>query len=159
MTPKQLESRNKRRQRNRECAQRARVRKNNHVNELETKVKVLDGEKKFANTFHKNKLANISAKLHGMKWKMKAKVKSMERKMMENKSAAEIQGNAQAEKAIQATEGLLQRQGLRNLLIYYESYGMTHTYELIQELSESSVLRSVKRTIFWKTHPIFFRNL
>lgn len=112
MTPKQLESRNKRRQRNRECAQRARLRKNNHVNELETKVKVLDGEKKFANTFHKNKLANISAKLHGMKWKLKAKVKSMERKLMENKSAAEVQ----AEKAIQTTEGLLQRQGLRNLL-------------------------------------------
>ena len=115
MTPKQLESRNRRRQRNRECAQRARVRKNNHVNELETKVKDLEGEKKFTNTFHKNKLANVSAKLHGMKWKMKAKerkMKSMERKMMENKSTAEIKEKTDAEKATNSTEGLLQRRGL-----------------------------------------------
>ena len=112
MTPKELESRNRRRQRNRECAQRARIRKNNQVNELETKVKDLEGEKKFANTFHKNKLANVTAKLHGMKWKMKAKVKSMERKMMENKSTAEIKEKTDAEKATNSTEGLLQRQGL-----------------------------------------------
>ena len=84
------------------------MRKNNQVNELETKVKDLEGEKKFTNTFHKIKSANVSAKLHGMKWKMKA----MERKMMKNKSTTEIKEKSDAEKATNSTEGLLQRQGL-----------------------------------------------
>jgi len=123
LTPAQLESRNKRRQRNRECAQRARVRKHNQLNELETKVKSLEGEKKFTNTFHKNKLANVSAKLHGMKWKMKAKVKSMERKMMENKPTAAVQGKAQGEKATATTEGLLERKDykIRSFVRYLKS--------------------------------------
>ena len=72
-------------------------------------MKSLEGEKKFTNTFHKNKLANVSAKLHGMKWKMKAKVKSMERKMMENKPTAEFQRKASIDKATTTMEGLLER--------------------------------------------------
>ena len=109
MTPKQLESRNKRRQRNRECAQRARDRKVNHVNELESKVKNLEGEKKFTNTFHKNKLANVSAKLHGMKWKMKAKVKSLERKILENKSTDAVSQISVGHNTIDKSCGLFQR--------------------------------------------------
>ena len=109
MTPKQLESRNKRRQRNRECAQRARDRKVNHVNELESKVKNLEGEKKFTNTFHKNKLANVSAKLHGMKWKMKAKVKSLERKILENKSKDAVGQKSQDFHTSEKSSALFQR--------------------------------------------------
>ena len=44
MTPEQLEIRNKRRQRNRECAQRSRERKNHQIYELQTKIKELEAE-------------------------------------------------------------------------------------------------------------------
>ena len=55
LTPEQLEYRNKRRQRNRECAQRLRDRRNNLTYELQTKIKRLEAENQDLRQKMKNK--------------------------------------------------------------------------------------------------------
>ena len=62
LTPEQLENRNKRRQRNRECAQRLRDRRNNLIYELQTKIKKLEAENEDLREKMKkknNKLENV----------------------------------------------------------------------------------------------------
>ena len=62
----ELERRNRRRQRNRECAKRACDRRNTNMDQLDSKVKNLENEK----VAWKSKFAKLSAKLHGVKWRM-----------------------------------------------------------------------------------------
>ena len=137
----------------------------NHVNQLETKVKDLEGEKKFTNTFHKNKLANVSAKLHGMKWKLKAKVKSLERRMLENNSGTNNSGMEQKSKAEKATEtssGLLQRNRFKgrilNVLTRTEPPGLIRIKPYIESLKDDKQkeMHRMTRTLAQENQNISF---